>query len=120
MIVSRLCRISKLLKAFFIAFFLTVPATFILHWYYYENEPLIIVVTPTNKKVQRLADMTRLSQTLMHIKRLHWIVVEDGKQTYQPVENILKRSEISYTYLNAITPSSYGSQSNLIIRLFFV
>ncbi|KAH7726339.1 Glycosyltransferase family 43 protein [Aphelenchoides avenae] len=62
------------------------------------NQTLIIVITPTYKRLERLADMTRLSQTLMHIKDLSWVVVEDGNETSLPVERILERSGIDYVY----------------------
>ena len=63
----------------------------------------IIVITPTNKRLERLPDLTRFSQTLMHIKNLHWIVVEDGIKLSNPVERLLNRSGIPYAYFFAPT-----------------
>jgi hypothetical protein len=61
---------------------------------------LIIVVTPTFIRHERIADMTRLSQTLMHVKNLEWIVIEDGNHTSPAVERILQRSGMNYVYFN--------------------
>ncbi|KAE9420896.1 hypothetical protein Angca_003993, partial [Angiostrongylus cantonensis] len=45
----------------------------------------------------------RLSQTLSHVRNLHWIVVEDGNTTSNPVERLLKRSSIPHVYIATIT-----------------
>ncbi|MFH4980011.1 hypothetical protein AB6A40_006720 [Gnathostoma spinigerum] len=62
------------------------------------NVPTIIVVTPTHYRLERIADMTRLSQTLMHVRNIHWIVIEDANRTVDLVERILQRSRIPYVY----------------------
>ncbi|VBB29765.1 unnamed protein product [Acanthocheilonema viteae] len=43
--------------------------------------------------------MTRLSQTLMHISQLIWIVVEDAAHISLPVKQLLDRSNLQYYYL---------------------
>ncbi|KAK6018284.1 glycosyltransferase family 43, partial [Ostertagia ostertagi] len=48
----------------------------------------------------------RLSQTLSHVSRLHWIVVEDGEATVPAVSRILQRSGVPHIYL--ATTSSTG------------
>lgn len=48
-----------------------------------------------------------MSQSLRHIDNLHWIVIEDGNQTYPSVERIIQRSNNMYTYLNIMTPPNY-------------
>lgn len=65
------------------------------------NKTIIFVITPTYSRPERLADMTRFAQTLMHVRDLIWIVVEDGKNLSDPLERLLKRSGISYVYLKA-------------------
>ena len=69
-----------------------------------NGDTVIIVVTSTSGRVQRLADMTRTANTLRHLKNIHWIVVEDGPQLFYAVDRLLKRSEVNYTYLLAKTP----------------
>lgn len=67
----------------------------------------VIVITPTHKRPERLADMTRFSQTLMHVPDLHWIVIEDANATVPAVERILERSKIPYTYFYATTKPGF-------------
>ncbi|KAI6171826.1 Galactosylgalactosylxylosylprotein 3-beta-glucuronosyltransferase [Aphelenchoides besseyi] len=69
------------------------------------NESTIFVITPTFPRPERFADMTRLTQTLMHISNLFWIVVEDGHSTVPTVERMLNRSGINFTYLHITNKS---------------
>ncbi|CAI4222240.1 unnamed protein product [Auanema sp. JU1783] len=82
--------------------------------------PLLILITPTGKRLERLADMTRVSQTLEHIDNIHWIVIEDGNQTVPAVENVLIRSKIPYIYLNTVSkpgfPKRGWSHRNLALE----
>ncbi|KAI3421252.1 hypothetical protein GPALN_014878 [Globodera pallida] len=59
----------------------------------------LILITPTMLRPSRLADMTRLSQTLMHVKNVHWIVIEDGDAPVASIKRVLIRSGIKHTYL---------------------
>ncbi|KAI6181252.1 Galactosylgalactosylxylosylprotein 3-beta-glucuronosyltransferase [Aphelenchoides besseyi] len=59
----------------------------------------IVVITATNRQMERLADLMRFSQTLMHIKNVRWIVVENGTTKVPAVERLLKRSRIPHEYL---------------------
>lgn len=65
--------------------------------------PTIIIITPTHPRPERLADMTRFSQTLMHIKELHWIVIEDGNQTVDSVKRLLVRTGLPHAYFYTTT-----------------
>ena len=65
--------------------------------------PIIYAITPTYKRYTQKADLTRLSQTFMHIKNFHWIVVEDSEHRTDLVTNLLKSKEIKCTHLNIKT-----------------
>ncbi|CAD5232095.1 unnamed protein product [Bursaphelenchus xylophilus] len=65
-----------------------------------EYNNTIIVITPTYKRPERLADITMLSQTLMHIPNVFWLVIEDGDYKVEKVENVLKRTGLRYAYVN--------------------
>uniref|UniRef100_A0A915BWC4 Galactosylgalactosylxylosylprotein 3-beta-glucuronosyltransferase n=2 Tax=Parascaris univalens TaxID=6257 RepID=A0A915BWC4_PARUN len=69
-----------------------------LHSAAFNNDRLIIVITPTYKRFTRIPDLIRLSQTLMHISKLAWLVIEDGKQISDAVYRILQRSNLTYCY----------------------
>nr|CAI99633.1 beta-1,3-glucuronosyltransferase [Caenorhabditis elegans] len=71
---------------------------------------MIIVITPTYKRITRLADITRLANTLSQVENLHWIVIEDGESTIPNVQNILERSELLYTYVAHRTASGYPAR----------
>ncbi|KAK0396095.1 hypothetical protein QR680_001562 [Steinernema hermaphroditum] len=72
-----------------------------------QRNVTIIVITPTHKRPERLADMTRFSQTLSHIDNLHWIVIEDGTSKVAAVERILIRSGLRYVYFTATTEPGF-------------
>ncbi|CAL4063973.1 unnamed protein product [Meganyctiphanes norvegica] len=69
-----------------------------------RGEPTIYVVTPTYKRMTQIADMTRLSQTLMHVSNMHWIVVEDAETTSEVVHELIERTGLPYTHLAAAKP----------------
>ncbi|KAJ7336531.1 Galactosylgalactosylxylosylprotein 3-beta-glucuronosyltransferase [Desmophyllum pertusum] len=52
----------------------------ILHKEGFGEVPTIYVITPTYKRLTQKADLTRLSQMLLHVPKLHWILVEDSEK----------------------------------------
>jgi hypothetical protein len=92
---------------------LVTVALLVAIWKTYEwgtkeaNEATIIIITPTHRRPERFADMTRFSQTLMHVKNLHWVVVEDSNQTSPAVERILQRSGLPYAYFYTTTKPGF-------------
>ncbi|XP_015251386.1 PREDICTED: galactosylgalactosylxylosylprotein 3-beta-glucuronosyltransferase 3 [Cyprinodon variegatus] len=65
--------------------------------------PTIFVITPTYARLVQKAELTRLSQTFLHIPRLHWIVVEDSQHKTALVTNFLMKSGLTYTHLHIPT-----------------
>ena len=65
--------------------------------------PTVYVITPTYKRHTQKADLTRLSQTLLHVPRLHWIVVEDSEEKTGLVTRFLENCGVSYTHLTVKT-----------------
>ena len=61
--------------------------------------PTIYAITPTYKRFTQKADLTRLSQTFMHIPNFHWVVVEDAEKTSKIVKDVLTVKKIRFTHL---------------------
>lgn len=51
--------------------------------------PTIYVITPTYARVTQKADLIRLCFTLMHVPRLHWIIIEDSEEKTELVQRLL-------------------------------
>ncbi|XP_044125916.1 galactosylgalactosylxylosylprotein 3-beta-glucuronosyltransferase 3 isoform X1 [Bufo gargarizans] len=69
-----------------------------------ENLPIIYVVTPTYARPHQRAELTRLSQTLLLVPAVHWILVEDSAERTTLVADLLAQSELHYTHLHVQTP----------------
>ncbi|XP_061525376.1 LOW QUALITY PROTEIN: galactosylgalactosylxylosylprotein 3-beta-glucuronosyltransferase 3 [Phycodurus eques] len=66
--------------------------------------PTIFVITPTYARLVQKAELTRLSQTFLHVPQLHWIVVEDSQTKTPLVGQLLAKSGLSYAHLHVATP----------------
>ncbi|XP_071081457.1 galactosylgalactosylxylosylprotein 3-beta-glucuronosyltransferase 1-like [Haliotis cracherodii] len=67
--------------------------------------PVVYAITPTYARIEQKAELTRLSQTLLHLPNFHWILVEDAMNKTNLVMNLLRSSGLSYTHLYALTPA---------------
>lgn len=77
-----------------------------------KNLPTIYAITPTYARCEQKAELTRLSQTFLHVPNFHWIVVEDSETKTQIVTHFLKKSGLSFTHLNILTPADYKMGEN--------
>ncbi|XP_044304576.1 galactosylgalactosylxylosylprotein 3-beta-glucuronosyltransferase 3 isoform X1 [Varanus komodoensis] len=68
---------------------------------------VIYAITPTYARLVQKAELVRLSQTLLHVKNLHWIVVEDSPVKTQLVSELLAQSRLRFTHLHAETPKEH-------------
>ncbi|XP_017763552.1 PREDICTED: galactosylgalactosylxylosylprotein 3-beta-glucuronosyltransferase I [Eufriesea mexicana] len=73
----------------------------------YAIKPMIYAITPTFTRPVQKAELTRLSQTFLHLPNLHWIVVEDAESKTKLVTQLLENSGLIYTHLAAATPPNY-------------
>ena len=62
--------------------------------------PIIYVITPTYWRLEQLAELTRLAQTLLNVPSIHWIVVEDNDGLSTQVADLLHRYAIPHTHLH--------------------
>lgn len=72
---------------------------------FHENEslfnlPVIYIVTPTYRRPEQLAELTRMSQTLMHVQNIYWLLIEDAKEKSQMISNFLNRTGIRFIHLH--------------------
>ena len=70
-------------------------------------KPTIYAITPTFARPVQKAELTRLSQTFLHVPNFHWIVVEDAVTKTTLVTRFLEESGLIYTHLAAVTPPNY-------------
>ena len=66
---------------------------------YQEEFPTIYAITPTYTRLTQKADLTRLSQTFLHIPKFRWIVVEDSNEKTGLVARFLSNCGVTYTHL---------------------
>lgn len=64
-----------------------------------NNEPPIYIVTPTYRRPEQAAELTRMAQTLMHLPNIFWLVVEDAKVKSEMVSQLLKKTGIRFVHL---------------------
>ena len=79
--------------------------------------PTIHMITPTYSRWTQKADLTRLCQTLMHVKNLNWILVEDSDERTGLVTRFLKKCRVKLTHLNIRTKKEL--QRNVIATYSF-
>ena len=104
-----------------------------------EGLPTIYAITPTHTRPLQKAELTRyfghqeyglsnyllisslfytrISQTFLLVPNFHWIVVEDSEEKTALVTNLLARSGLTYTHLNAVTPKEWKLLLEVIINL---
>ncbi|XP_076441596.1 galactosylgalactosylxylosylprotein 3-beta-glucuronosyltransferase 3-like isoform X2 [Babylonia areolata] len=69
-----------------------------------QELPTVVAITPTYSRMTQKADLLRLCYTLMHVPRVHWIVVEDSVEKTATVTEILANCHgPSVTHLTATT-----------------
>ncbi|CAG9826634.1 unnamed protein product [Diabrotica balteata] len=70
-----------------------------------DDIPTIYAITPTYYRYLQKAELTRISQMLMLVPNIHWIVIEDADEKSDLVTNLIADSGLKATHLAAKTPS---------------
>ncbi|XP_076043022.1 galactosylgalactosylxylosylprotein 3-beta-glucuronosyltransferase S-like [Oratosquilla oratoria] len=73
-----------------------------------ENLPPLYIIMPTYPRAEQIPELTRFTQTLMHVPNIFLIVSEDSKKPTKAVESYLVESGIPHTYLRVEMPSKYN------------
>ena len=72
--------------------------------------PTIYVITPTHTCTTQKVDLTSLCQTLGHVPRLVWIVIEDSDRRTKLVSDLLQHCMVESVHLNVATSEKYKSR----------
>ena len=74
-----------------------------------RRNPVIYFITPTYGRREQVAELTRLSQTLLHISNLVWIIAEDSRNCTSVVSGALFRlkKRIPHVHLASPMPLRY-------------
>ncbi|KAH8411188.1 hypothetical protein KR222_010056, partial [Zaprionus bogoriensis] len=72
-----------------------------------SEPPPLYIITPTYRRPEQLAELTRLGYTLKHVLNLLWLVIEDANRTNPLVEHTLDRIRVPFEYLVAPMPQQY-------------
>ncbi|XP_075164401.1 glucuronyltransferase P isoform X1 [Haematobia irritans] len=71
------------------------------------DTPPLYIITPTYRRPEQLAELTRLGYTLKHVVNLLWLVIEDANKTSDLVIETLNRIGVPYEYFLAPMPDEY-------------
>jgi len=63
-----------------------------------SEEPLYII-TPTYRRPEQIPELTRLAHTLMLVKDIHWLVIEDATVATKQVTTLLERTGLKFDHL---------------------
>ncbi|XP_017081064.1 galactosylgalactosylxylosylprotein 3-beta-glucuronosyltransferase P isoform X1 [Drosophila eugracilis] len=69
--------------------------------------PPLYIITPTYRRPEQMAELTRLGYTLKHVVNLLWLVIEDANITNPLVSHTLDRIGVPYEYMLAPMPEKY-------------
>ncbi|XP_069094199.1 galactosylgalactosylxylosylprotein 3-beta-glucuronosyltransferase 1-like [Pleurodeles waltl] len=78
--------------------------------------PTIFAITPTFTRLVQKAELTRVSNTFLHVPEFHWIVVEDSTNKTQLVTSFLQKSGLRYTHLSIKTPKGVTKSRGTVQR----
>jgi len=62
------------------------------------EEPLYII-TPTYRRPEQIPELTRMAHTLMLVKNVHWLVIEDAAVATKQVTKLLERTGLKFDHL---------------------
>ncbi|XP_015599315.1 galactosylgalactosylxylosylprotein 3-beta-glucuronosyltransferase P isoform X2 [Cephus cinctus] len=74
-----------------------------------DNEKLnpLFIITPTYRRPEQIPELTRMSHTLMLVRNVHWLVIEDALVPTKQVTELLKRTKLKFEHLIAPMPDKY-------------
>ena len=85
-----------------------------------DSHVMIHMITPTYARWTQKADLTRLCQTLMHVRNLHWIVIEDSENETDLVRRFLERCTVNSTHLHIRTKKELQRNVSRLVLMLVV
>ncbi|EFN66303.1 Galactosylgalactosylxylosylprotein 3-beta-glucuronosyltransferase P [Camponotus floridanus] len=71
------------------------------------SEETLYIITPTYRRPEQIPELTRMAHTLMLIKNVHWLVIEDATVATKQVTKLLERTGLKFDHLIAPMPEKY-------------
>lgn len=72
-----------------------------------KSLPPLYIITPTYRRPEQLAEITRLGYTLKHVQNLFWLIVEDADSRTESVTRLLRQIDVPFIHLTAPMPAKY-------------
>ncbi|XP_055714265.1 galactosylgalactosylxylosylprotein 3-beta-glucuronosyltransferase P [Phlebotomus papatasi] len=69
--------------------------------------PPLYIITPTFRRPEQLAELTRLGYTLKHVPNLLWLVIEDADHGTELVTKLLEHIGVPFVHLVAAMPEKF-------------
>jgi hypothetical protein len=63
------------------------------------NQIPVYIITPTYRRPDQIADLTRFAQTLMHVPNIYWLLIEDATEKSVVVARLLKKFGVRAIHL---------------------
>lgn len=76
------------------------------------NVPPLYIITPTYKRAEQLAELTRFAHTLMLVPNVSWLVIEDAFEKSPLVAKLLEKTGLRYEHLIAPMPEEYKNKKS--------
>ncbi|XP_046746107.1 galactosylgalactosylxylosylprotein 3-beta-glucuronosyltransferase P [Diprion similis] len=77
----------------------------------FADENPLYIITPTYRRPEQIPELTRMAHTLMLVKNIHWLVIEDAHTATQQVTDLLQRTGLKYEHLVAPMPEQYKKKN---------
>jgi Glycosyltransferase family 43 len=61
--------------------------------------PPLYIITPTYRRPEQLAELTRLGYCLKHVQNLFWLVIEDAEKPTPSVTKLLQKINVPFSHL---------------------
>lgn len=71
------------------------------------SEETLFIITPTYRRPEQIPELTRMAHTLMLVKNVHWLVIEDATVATKQVTKLLERTGLKFDHLIAPMPEKY-------------